>query len=87
MTESGGASSGASGDEVGVRIVREVAAELDRSPMELEPLAGLVDIDALSSLTATRSVNVSFEYEGLRVTVRRDGYVDVERPDDGRPTR
>ncbi|RDI71462.1 HalOD1 output domain-containing protein [Halopelagius longus] len=83
MTEPGGTSSGTSGaDDIGVRIVREVAAELDRSPMELEPLAGLVDIDALSSLTTTQSVNVSFEYEGLRVTVHRDGSVGVERLDD-----
>lgn len=85
MTESGTSPEADSGDDIGLRIVREVAATLGRRPMDLEPLAGLVDVDALSSLSSARSVDVSFEYEGLRVSVRRDGTVDVERPDE--PTR
>lgn len=68
-----------------MRIVNEVAAALERDPMDLEPLAGLVDVDALSSLASTQSVDVSFEYEGLRVSVRTDGSVGVERLDGRRP--
>jgi hypothetical protein len=66
-------------EEVGVRIVREVAAVLGRDPMDLDPLSELVDLDALSALAATGTADVSFEYEGLRVFVRRDGAVEVER--------
>lgn len=82
MTESGTSPETNGGDDVGVRIVREVAAALEQDPMDLRPLAGLVDVDALSSLTSSQSVDIAFEYEGLRVSVRRDGTVDVERPDD-----
>jgi hypothetical protein len=65
------------GEDIGVRIVRSVAAALEADPMELEPLSELVDIDALAALASSNSVDVSFEYEGLEVFVRRDGSVDV----------
>lgn len=79
VNESGTSSGPNSGDDVGMRIVQKVAAALERDPMDLEPLAGIVDVDALSSLASTQSVDVSFEYEGLQVSVRTDGTVDVER--------
>ncbi|WP_323675378.1 HalOD1 output domain-containing protein [Halorubellus sp. PRR65] len=61
------------------RVVDAVAAETERDPLDLPPLAAAVDPDALNALTTedTRAV-VSFPYAGQRVMVDAAGAVTVE---------
>jgi len=68
------------GESVTVRIVRAIAAELDRDPVEMPPLSEYVDIDALALLfEADRSgpLTVSFRYDTHEITVRSDETVSA----------
>lgn len=61
-------------------VVYTAIAELtDRSPMELAPLASVIDPDALDAIvasgTSAGSFHVSFEYSGHWVTVTTDEVV------------
>lgn len=57
-------------------VIDAVAASQNRSPLELEPLAGSIDPDGLDQLCGgqegSSTVTVSFEYGGRRVTVAPD---------------
>lgn len=62
-------------------IVRAVADETERDPMELSPLGECIDPDAIHSLftrsSGDESVRLKLLYEGCRVTVEPDA-VTVE---------
>lgn len=65
-----------------LRVVRLVAIASDREATDLEPLAQIIDTDALNALFSTarsrsdeHSAKVSFRYEGYRVEVDADGEV------------
>jgi len=59
-------------------VVAAVAAQEDIDPMELPPLYGAVDPDALDALFADdRPGRVSFQYAGYEVTVRGRDQVTV----------
>lgn len=64
-------------------IVRLVSAATNASPVELTPLQSVIDVDALNRLFASgfngsqHSVSMSFHYEGLEVTVYREGRIEV----------
>lgn len=59
------------GEKTSEAVVAAVAAATGQSPLELEPLAGAVDPDALNRLLQrdTEGLTVVFEYSGRRVTV------------------
>lgn len=85
-------------DSPSMAVVEAVAAATDRDQTALPPLHGYVDADALDALltggpnrgaTPSRAdghVRVSFAYDGVEVTARSDGRIEV-RPDDGPPER
>lgn len=57
-------------------VYTAIAEVTDRSPMELAPLASVIDPDALDAIVAgAGSVHVSFEYSGHWVTVTTDEVV------------
>ncbi|WP_336328641.1 HalOD1 output domain-containing protein [Halovenus sp. HT40] len=65
-------------------IVEAIAGIKDKRPTDLPPLGREVDVDALNSLLGADSndaeVGVSFEYEGLQVTIQQSGSLVVESP-------
>ncbi|WP_203229085.1 HalOD1 output domain-containing protein [Halobellus captivus] len=73
---------------ISLQIIDTVAAAKGVSPMELTPLADVIDPDALDSLyspaTAT-TVTLRFEYEGYSVRIDDDGSVTLSESD--APTR
>lgn len=58
-------------------VYTAIAELIDRSPMELAPLASVIDPDALDAIVASGagSFHVSFEYSGHWVTVTTDEVV------------
>ena len=67
-------------DATSLGVIEAVADALGRGPLALKPLANVIDTDALDSLFAdssTSSLVVSFEYEGLTVTVSNEGFVEL----------
>lgn len=59
-------------------IVNAVAAAEGTSPLELQPLARVIDPDAIGALVRTgEDVTVEFAYCGYRVCVSGDGVVTV----------
>lgn len=70
-------------DPVSLQVVEAVAAFRGVDPLELDPLAESIDADALNALFSSvgeRNVdgaNVSFTYEGVRVTVTGRGDIDL----------
>lgn len=68
-------------DPVSLRVVEAVAAFRGVDPLEIEPLAESIDADALNVLFAPmdgrNGGNVSFTYEGVRVTVTSRGEIDL----------
>lgn len=75
-------------DPVSLRVVEAVAAFRGVDPLEIDPLAESIDADALNVLFAPNDgesgANVSFTYEGVRVTVTGRGEIDLR---DTRPIR
>lgn len=67
-----------------VAIVEAVAVATSREPLDLEPLYGVVDTDALTALLRSpfpdsgANVQVSFRYEGCRVGVSGTGDIEIE---------
>lgn len=66
----------ASGETVSMAVLRAVSAIEGREPLDLPPLAGVLDPDALDMLFATygdaeqpQSGRISFEFSKSRVTV------------------
>lgn len=68
-----------------VQVVEAVAAETDRDAMHLPQLNDFVDPDALDKFLGAAAekgegvAHVSFDYDGLRVTVDSTGTVTVEQ--------
>lgn len=61
-------------------VYTAIAELIDRSPMELAPLASVIDPDALDAVVTSGDSSpdpgrVSFEYEDYRVTVTTDEVV------------
>lgn len=71
-------------NDVSQSIVEAVAETENVSPLELPPLYGSIDPDALNRLFESPSaaaelrLEVEFVYSGYRVTVSEEGYVSVE---------
>lgn len=67
------------GDPLSVTILRAITEATGRDLTEGPPLQTYVDVDALRRLiTKDRSdVEVSFQYEDVRVTVHSDGTISV----------
>lgn len=67
-----------------VEVVEAVASATARDPMEMPQLNDYVDPDALDTLLGAAAekgsepAHVSFDYDGLRVTVDSTGAVTVE---------
>lgn len=60
------------------RVVREVAAHTDSDPLELPPLYGSIDPDALNAgIYASSESELSFHYAERVVTAKGDGTVDI----------
>ncbi|WP_321170539.1 HalOD1 output domain-containing protein [Halobaculum limi] len=68
-------------DDILHRIVTVVANENGVGDMELSPLYGVVDTDALQALVSNTAtpVEVEFVWEGLRIRVSPDGVAVVGR--------
>lgn len=68
-------------ESVTVAIIRAVAEATGRDPTDLEPIADVLDPDALEAIYATASadnpIELTFQYEGCTVTVDQDA-IDVE---------
>lgn len=74
-----------SGVDPSTAVVETVAGAGGRDPVDLEPVFGAVDPDALNALVRSggtapgaRGVSVSFTYAGRRVTVRDTGEVRAD---------
>ncbi|MFD1598336.1 HalOD1 output domain-containing protein [Halobellus rarus] len=60
-------------------VILQVAESEDTSPMELSPLAEVIDPDALETVVSSDSViEVSFRYEGYTVIIDRNGNVTLQ---------
>lgn len=71
-----------SGNEVGplaVRIPKAIAVVTGRDPVEGPPLQQFVDVEALERLLTSGAsrTRVSFTYDGMEVTVRSDGRIEI----------
>ncbi|SFH02505.1 hypothetical protein SAMN04488063_3607 [Halopelagius inordinatus] len=73
------------GDPLGLQVVEAVAAFRGVDPLELDPLAESIDADALNGLFSPvgdrNTANISFTYEGVRVTVTSRGDIDLREAD------
>lgn len=66
-------------EKVTEAVVSAVSEEADLSPLELEPLADILDPDALNALVECgAAVALKFTYHGFAVSVGGDGRVSVE---------
>lgn len=71
------------------RVIDAVSTATDTDPMVLDPLAEVVDVDALDALfgpkldgTRRPGGSVTLEYCGRRVTTCPDGTVVIDKPSD-----
>lgn len=70
------------GRSISVAVVELVAAETDTDPLELPPLANVVEPEALDRLFtdgASTEASAQFQFAGCHVSVTADGVVTVER--------
>lgn len=66
-------------DRASTRVVEAVAAAADADPLEMAPLADVVDPEALDGLFASGAEGrLAFRYDGHDVTVHSDGRVLVD---------
>ena len=68
------------GEQTSVVIAQEIAAVEGTDPMELEPLYGAVDTDALDALfrnSDAPDLTVEFSYGGHTVRVEGPGQVEI----------
>lgn len=67
---------------VDARVAEAVADAKGVDTLELDPMYGVIDPDALDAAVRSMSAegSVAFEYEGFVVTVTGDGRIDVDRP-------
>ncbi|WP_254278906.1 HalOD1 output domain-containing protein [Haloarcula marina] len=67
-----------------VTLVETIAEAIGRETEAMPPLADAIDPDALDALLSRRygengnGLSVSFNYDGLRVTLDTDGYLYVQ---------
>lgn len=66
-------------ESVVVNTVHAVSEHKGVSPTDLRPLHGAIDPDALEKLLGDpgASVNVTFRYEGLDITIRTDDRISI----------
>lgn len=85
-TDSDAAARSSWGDErASDAVVRAIADAREADPMDVEPLYGSIDLDALDRLFGTLDVptgQFTFEAAGCRVTVRADGEASATRIDE-----
>lgn len=66
-------------------VVARIAEELEADPLDLEPLANVVDPDLVSGFMTAEGVHpgseLRFRYEDRDVRIDGDGSVSIERPD------
>lgn len=65
------------------QVIQTVADAKGSDPVELRPLADVIDPDALDALFTPRSdtkKTLQFEYEGYTVTVTHEGSVTLKSP-------
>ena len=64
-------------------VVRTVAAVTGEHPIEMQPLGGVLDADALNRVFGGEAIDgrLSFRYRGCRVTVRDGGSRVRVRPE------
>jgi hypothetical protein len=62
-----------------VQVVNAIADAQDVDPLDLEPLWGRLDLDAIDDLFAnsTGAVRVEWTTEDVRLTVEPDGRVEI----------
>lgn len=61
------------------QVVQAVAETTNSDPIELSPLYETIDSEALDSMMGRLDGGrVSFTYEGVEVTVRRDGDLSID---------
>ena len=72
------------GSQISEVVVRTVAQAKGVDPLELEPLYGVVDPDALDSIFSSKDTSsdtkLGFTMAGCEVVVRGDGEVSVTPP-------
>lgn len=80
-------------EQVSMAVVRAVSTVVDRDARDMQPLAEILDTDALDALFSPRADGtvrpggeVSFVYSGCRVSVQNGEYVSVERIELDRPS-
>ncbi|WP_418282685.1 HalOD1 output domain-containing protein [Halorubrum sp. DTA98] len=75
------------GEPVSERVVRKVATATDSDSLELPPLYGSIDPDALDRLVAQLSDGeITFTYADHEVVVSGDGTVDLHHTPTERST-
>jgi hypothetical protein len=69
------------GLDLSVRIANEVAAAKGVDPIDLDPLAAVVDLESLDTLVANSAASLRLEWcvDDLTVEVTPDGEVRVSR--------
>lgn len=67
------------GSNPSTAIVEATAAATDRDDLEVDVLNAYLDPDALDTLltSATDAVTVSFEYDGVVVSIATDGTLEI----------
>ncbi len=66
-----------------VRIIEAVSEVIKADPIDMEPLQQFVDADALNSILKKASKNgntdveVSFDYDGMTVSIMSNGFISV----------
>ena len=71
-------------ESITLHIIRLVSIASNREPIDLEPIGGALDTDALEQLVGSKTapghrdrVAVSFDYEGYEVDIDADGLVSL----------
>jgi len=67
---------------IDARVAEAVAEAKGVDALDLDPIYGVIDPDALDAVVQSMGSegSVAFEYEGFSVTVTGDGRIDVTRP-------
>jgi hypothetical protein len=68
-----------------VELINTIATVTNQKPSEMAPLYRYVEVDALDALLTDASpganLQVSFDYDDLRVTIRSTGTIEVDTSD------
>jgi len=80
VTDSGPDADAGGADRASEAVIQAVAEAKGIDPLELDPLYGRIDLDAVDRLFASTDVpagRLTFEVAGCRVRVRADGQVSA----------